>query len=160
MEQFYEQFQSKDYGSKEKILNFIKSISFLLGVFTLLFVNVIIGVAFIALSIGTILYIRNNIVEYEYELTQKDLVITKIMNKSKRKVIGEINISNVTEVKTINDAKRTNRKVITACLDEIGIKDQVIFTKTETGLIGYHVAMDDKLLGMASRINPLCFRGL
>lgn len=159
MENFYEQFQTKDYTRKEGLLNNISYAILFLIAANFIFLGPILA----ALTLGiyfawTLLYVRNQIVEYEYELTVDELVVTKIMNKRKRKVLATVNISEVIEVKSIEESRRNNKKIIKACLDGVNIKDQVLYIKTSEGVVGLHVALNDNLLNVCRRLNPMVFR--
>lgn len=157
MECFYEQFQTKDYGNLEKNLKFLSAI---LLVFVILFAtmfNFIIVAIFALIYLVVFILSRKLIVEYEYELTIDELVIFKIMNKSKRKRIGCFNIKEISSIKSPKTVGKSNIKVIKAYLKESGLEDKIYIVKTPQGVVGFQLAMDEKLMNFIKRVNPLIF---
>ena len=153
MECFYEQFQTKDYGSLEKILNILSKVSLVIAILFAAMLNLVFGLIYLVIFILS----RNLIVEYEYELTADELVIFKIMNKSKRKQIGSFNIREISSVKSPERLEKSNSKIIKAYLEEAGLKDMVYMTKTSQGVVGFQLAMDENLTNLIKRVNPLAF---
>ncbi|EEH99592.1 hypothetical protein PMY38_11505 [Clostridium tertium] len=157
MECFYEQFQTKDYGSLEKILNILSKVSLVIAILFATMLNLVFAVAFGLIYLVIFILSRNLIVEYEYELTADELVIFKIMNKSKRKQIGSFNIREISSVKSPERLEKSNSKIIKAYLEEAGLKDMVYMTKTSQGVVGFQLAMDENLTNLIKRVNPLAF---
>lgn len=156
MECFYEQFQTKDYTQLEKSLNIASKVSLvLLGLF-LAMLNITMAIIFIIIYALIFIASRNLIVEYEYELTGDELSIYKIMNKSKRKEIGSFSIRDISRVKTIENSN-SNNKIIKAYLEESGYRAMVYTAKTSKGVMGFQLAMDENLLNIIKRVNPLAF---
>ena len=156
MDCFYEQFQTKDYTKIEKIMNTLSKVAIVMAVLFAATLNVFGTVAFILIYVIIFIISRKLIVEYEYELTEYELSIYKIMNKSKRKEIGSINKREISTVKTL-DKVSSNTKVVKAYLEESGIKPMVYLTKRANGLVGFQLAMDEKLLSLIKKVNPLIF---
>lgn len=156
MECFYEQFQTKDYTQIEKSLNIASKVSLVLLALFLVTVNITMTIIFIIIYALVFIMSRNLIVEYEYELTGDDLSIYKIMNKSKRKEIGHFSIRDISKVKTI-ESTNNNNKIIKAYLEESEHKAMVYMAKTSKGVMGFQLAMDEKLLNIIKRVNPLAF---
>ena len=156
MECFYEQFQTKDYSQLEKSLNIISKVSLCLSILFLAMLNITMTIIFALIYILVFIAARKMIVEYEYELTEDQLSIYKIMNKSKRKEIGSFNIREISGVKTIENVS-SNNKIVKAYLEEIGIKAMVYMAKTSNGVVGFQLAMDENLLSIIKRVNPLAF---
>ena len=146
MECFYEQFQTKDYTKLEKSLNITSKFTLVLLALFLVTLNITMAIIFI------IIYA----LVYEYELTGDELSIYKIMNKSKRKEIGHFSIRDISKVKTI-ESTNNNNKIIKAYLEESEHKAMVYMAKTSKGVIGFKLAMDEKLLNIIKRVNPLAF---
>lgn len=157
MDNFYEQFLTTDYGSKQKNLEIISKIFIILALIVSVFTKVIVSIVclviyFIIQLIGRFLFL-----EYEYELTEDELVISKIMNKKKRKVLVKINVNNIVNVCNGKNIKYRQEKIITACLKNSGLNEQVIFIPKNSEVIGFKVTMDDKLISMCKRINLSAF---
>ena len=156
MECFYEQFQTKDYKGIEKVLNIISKIAIVLTILFASLLNIVASITFALVYIIIFILGRKLIVEYEYELTGDELSIYKIMNKSKRKEVGCFSIREISGVKTL-DKVSNNTKVIKAYLEESGIKSMVYMAKTSDGVVGFQLAMDENLLNLIKRVNPLAF---
>lgn len=156
MECFYEQFQTKDYKGIEKVLNIISKVAIVLTILFASLLNIVGSITFALVYIITFIVGRKLIVEYEYELTGDELSIYKIMNKSKRKEVGCFSIREISGVKTL-DKISNNTKVIKAYLEEAGIKSMVYMAKTSDGVVGFQLAMDENLLNLIKRVNPLAF---
>lgn len=156
MECFYEQFQTKDYKGIEKVLNIISKVAIVLTILFASLLNIVGIITFALVYFVTFIVGRKLIVEYEYELTGDELSIYKIMNKSKRKEVGCFSIREISGVKTL-DKISNNTKVIKAYLEESGIKSMVYMAKTSDGVVGFQLAMDENLLNLIKRVNPLAF---
>lgn len=156
MDCFYEQFQTKDYTGIEKIINNISKVALVLAILFAAILNIVGAITFALLYVITFILGRKLIVEYEYELTGYELSIYKIMNKRKRKEIGSFSIRDISGVKTL-DKIGNNTKVIKAYLEESGIKSMVYMAKTSDGVVGFQLAMDENLLNLIKRVNPLAF---
>lgn len=159
MECFYEQFIANDRQRLQWTLDIVsKFILALTGIYLLAF-RWISVLTFVLIYVLIILVARNVFVEYEYELTNNELVIFKIMNKSNRKTIATLDVNSITEIKAVDEVKDKS-KVITACLENTGLKEKVVFFKTSLGIIGFHLAMDKELINLMSKINPIAFRNI
>ena len=156
MECFYEQFQTKDYTKIEKRMKMLSSIALVMTMLFVATLNVFGAIVFILMYLIIFITSRKLIVEYEYELTGDELSIYKIMNKSKRKEIGSINIKQISSVKTL-DKISSNTKLVKAYLEETGIKPMVYLTKKSDGLVGFQLAIDENLMQLIKKVNPLIF---
>ncbi len=156
MDCFYEQFQTKDYQGIEKRFNILSKASLVITILFLAILNIVGAIAFALVYIIIFILSRKMIVEYEYELTGNELSIYKIMNKSKRKEIGSFNIREISSVKTLEKIS-SKTKVKKAYLEEVGIKSMVYIVKTSEGVVGFQLALDEKLLDLIKRVNPLAF---
>lgn len=157
MDQFYEQFLTTDYGKKQKNFEVLSSTLIVLALMSTVLIGIIGAVVFIIGYFIVELIAKSIFLEYEYELTENELVISKIMNKKKRKIITTINIENIVDVNKIQDGNSRNAKLIKACVNNSGLNEQIIFVTKNSEVIGFKVAMDKKLLSMCKRINPLNF---
>lgn len=156
MDCFYEQFQTKDYRSIEKIINILKKVSLFIAILLMAMLNIVGAIFFALVYFGISLLSRQIIVEYEYELTGNELSIYKIMNKSKRRELGSFNIKEITSVRTL-EKLNGNTKFIKAYLSDSGIKPMVYVVNTSEGVTGFQLAVDEKLLDLIKKVNPLVF---
>lgn len=156
MDCFYEQFQTKDYCSIEKIINILKKVSLSIAILLMAMLNIVGAIFFALVYFGISLLSRQIIVEYEYELTGNELSIYKIMNKSKRRELGSFNIKEITSVRTL-EKLNGNTKFIKAYLSDSGIKPMVYVVNTSEGVTGFQLAVDEKLLDLIKKVNPLVF---
>lgn len=162
MDVFYEQFLSKDYGKQPKIFEFMKQIFLVLTVFNLVRMSLTWTILMLVLYFIVFMIINIKFLEYEYELTCDELIISKIINKKSRKIIGKINIRDVVNIKSLNDSLGENNiKIINASLSGLNcseLNEKILFVRQSSTLIGYKVAMDKKLYGMCKMINPIIFK--
>lgn len=156
MDCFYEQFQTKDYSGIEKKLSILSKVFLAIAILFAALLNIVGAITFALLYLVIFIVSRKIIVEYEYELTGNELSIYKIMNKSKRKEVGSFNVKEISSVKTLDNLS-SNNKVIKAYLEESGIKAMVYMAKTHEGVVGFQLAIDEKLLDLIKRVNPLAF---
>ena len=156
MDCFYEQFQTKDYRSIEKIINILKKVSLFIAILLMAMLNIVGAIFFALVYFGISLLSRQIIVEYEYELTGNELSIYKIMNKSKRRELGSFNIKEISSVRTL-EKLNGNTKFIKAYLSDLGIKPMVYVVNTSEGVTGFQLAVDEKLLDLIKKVNPLVF---
>ena len=156
MDCFYEQFQTKDYHSIEKIINILAKASLAIAILFVAMLNIVGAIFFALVYLIIFLLSRKLIVEYEYELTGNELSIYKIMNKSKRKEVGSFNIREISSVKTL-EKLNGNTKFIKAYLSDSGIKPMAYIVNTSKGVTGFQLAVDEKLLDLIKRVNPLVF---
>lgn len=156
MDCFYEQFQTKDYRSIEKIINILKKVSLFIAILLMAMLNIVGAIFFALVYFGILLLSRQIIVEYEYELTGNELSIYKIMNKSKRRELGSFNIKEISSVRTLEKLNGST-KFIKAYLSDSGIKPMVYVVNTSEGVTGFQLAVDEKLLDLIKKVNPLVF---
>ena len=152
----YEQFQTKDYKSIEKVLSTLSKLFLIIAMIFLVLLNFLGVIIFALLYLVVIILSKKIIVEYEYILTDYDFSIYKITNKSKRQELGNFNIKEISSVKTL-DKISNNTKVIKAHLDESENKAMVYVVKASKGVTGFQLTLDTKLLELIKRVNPLIF---
>lgn len=160
MEVFYEQFLTKDYGYKQKSFESIQQALLVLAILNGIFMGIIwalltVGVYFLMFLIG-----RSKFLEFEYELTCSELVISKIMNKKTRKVVGKIDVNKIVEVVSSNNFNRSDVKIVNASLNGIKkdeLNEKILLVREDSNLIGYKIAMDNNLHEICRRINPIVF---
>lgn len=160
MEVFYEQFLTKDYGYKQKSFESIQQALLILAILNGIFMGIIwalltVGVYFLMFLIG-----RSKFLEFEYELTCSELVISKIMNKKTRKVVGKIDVNKIVEVVSSNNFNRSDVKIVNASLNGIKkdeLNEKILLVREDSNLIGYKIAMDNNLHEICRRINPIVF---
>ena len=157
---FYEQFLTKDYGYKQKSFESIQQALLILAILNGIFMGIIwalltVGVYFLMFLIG-----RSKFLEFEYELTCSELVISKIMNKKTRKVVGKIDVNKIVEVVSSNNFNRSDVKIVNASLNGIKkdeLNEKILLVREDSNLIGYKIAMDNNLHEICRRINPIVF---
>jgi len=155
MDYFYEQFQTKNYQELENKFKKIETIIIVLGIISICFLQIFLFLINVLIFIGIKMYKIKSIVEYEYELTSYDLSINKIINKSKRKEIITFNIKNIISIKDFNN--NFNEKFVNASLKDIEIKDKILRIKSGTEIINIKLALDEKLIDIIKRVNPIVF---
>lgn len=162
MDIFYEQFLTKDYDFKRKKVESAKQALLVLTLLNLIFLGKIIAMLTFFVYVIVSIVARNKFIEFEYELTENELVVSKIFNKKRRKIVANINIKEVIEVKTSD--LHTNEKVKIINLTLSGTTTQkltekiLIVRKYNSDLIGYKLAMDKNLQKMCEKINPTIFK--
>jgi hypothetical protein len=158
MEEFYEQYNGKDYGHFQSIMNSIEYASLILvAVYILGFRTLLIGSFVFLIYVGIVYFNRKKFVAYEYELTLDSLVISKVMTEKRRKKLLEFNLSDVESVST-NKIIEKKCPVINAYMK--GKNNQYVYVKTPEGLKCLVLNMDEKLISMCYKIKPSVFRGL
>lgn len=162
MDVFYEQFLSKNYGKQAKIFGSLQQFFLILTVFNLVRMSFMWTILMLGLYFVIFIIINIKFLEYEYELTCDELVISKIINKKSRKTIGKINIRDIVDVKSSNsNLNGDNIKIINASLngiDKSELNEKILLVRQNSNLIGYKVAMDKKLYSMCKMINPIIFK--
>ena len=113
MEVILEQFIPSD--RPKRISNMLKNIAILFGIVALMsiFGSLIIGIA--AAIVGLIFFVGSYLVyiDYEYELYNGDITITKVYNASRRKIAQKINKDEVRRV-YLTGRKDALKKGVTA----------------------------------------------
>lgn len=161
MDIFYEQFITKDYGDIQKKFQSVRNTLVILAMISAIFVGTFGVVTFLMGYVILGLIARNLFLEYEYEITENELVITKIMNKKKRKVITTLNIEKLVDAYSLEEANNKNIRVVNACIeDDKRLKEKVLVINRDSKLVGFRVAMDKKLLSICRKLNPVCFNSL
>ena len=157
MDIFYEQFVTKDYEAEQKKFNSCKKALGILIIFNIIFNLMILTIFFVAFYVVLLIVERKKFLEFEYELTGKELVISKIINKKRRKIIGKVNLDDVLEIVCFEKFCRKDVKIINASLGKIK-NEKILITKNDSGLIGYRMSIDSKLQRIFKSINPTIFR--
>ncbi|WP_194191790.1 aromatic acid exporter family protein [Clostridium chrysemydis] len=161
MDIFYEQFITKDYGDIQKKFQSVRNTLVILAMISAVFVGTFGVVTFLMGYVILGLIARNLFLEYEYEITENELVITKIMNKKKRKVITTLNIEKLVNAYSLEEANNKNIRVVNACIeDDKKLKEKILVINRDSKLVGFRVAMDKKLLSICRKLNPMCFNSL
>lgn len=155
MDYFYEQFQTKDYKRFEGKIKLLEKIIIALGIISIIFLQIPLFILNILIFVGIKVLRVKLIVEYEYELTAYELSINKISNKSRRKEIISFNIKNIISIKEASD--NFNEKFINARLKDVKIKDKIIKVKLGNQPINIKLALDDDLINIIKRVNPIAF---
>jgi MFS superfamily sulfate permease-like transporter len=113
MEVVLEQFISSD--RPKRISNMFKSISIVFGIVAIMIVfgSMIIGIALGIVCLGLYLVSYLMYIDYEYELYNGDITVTKVYNASRRKVAQKINRDQVKRV-YLTERKDALKKGVTA----------------------------------------------
>lgn len=157
MELFYEQCLSRDYGKMPKFFGYAQQILLIITVLSLAFTHFVWSILIFTLYLTVIVLSRSMFLEYEYELVYNELIISKIINKKSRKVIGKIDVINIIEVNDSNNFSDGGIEIVNASIKGCGLVEKILFVRENSKLIGYRVAMDKKLYEMCKKINPLVF---
>ena len=160
MDKFYEQFISKDYGNLPNAINIVSKAILLIGVA----IFAIFGITGIILAIPAFIifiliafFMSKSFLEYEYEYYDKDITISKIIGKRRRKIIGNINVTNILKVSNINSIGK-DEKVIRCTIKGLNLKEVVIFVNDKNNKkVGYLVGLDEKLHSILKKDNPTLF---
>ena len=159
MECVYEQFIANKNKRVQWTLHKVSILVLILTVIYAIAFRWIVAGTFILIYGLIILIARNVFVEYEYELTNEELVIFKILNKSKRKTIATLNVNNIIKIQEVSEVKEKS-SIITACLKSTDFNEKIFFFKTSIGVLGFHLAMDEELIGLIKKINPIAFKNI
>lgn len=151
---FYEQFLTKDYGQKVQNMTVIRSTMVVLAILSPFTIGIIGSLIFGALYLILGIVENKMFLEYEYELTESELVLSKIMSKRKRKVLGKIDINKVLDVVNEEECKRRGAKIINVSLEE---KSKILLVSTDKDLVGYKMTMDKKMIEICKNINSTGF---
>lgn len=161
MEEFYEQYNGKDYGPFQNIMNSIEYASLILvAVYILGFRTLLIGSFVFIAYVGIVFFNRSKFVAYEYELTIDNLVISKVMTEKRRKKLIDFKLS---DIECVSNTIRNEKKctIINAYIKEgKNNNKQYVYVKTTTGLKCLVVNMDKKLISMCYKMKPSVFREL
>ena len=163
MNKFYEQFITKDYGTLPNAINIVSK-GFLLFALLIIFsfgilnpIGLIISVPFFIVFILIELYMAKSFLEYEYEYYDKDITISKIIGKKRRKVIGNIDVRNILKVSNINSIDKSE-KIVRCTIKGLNLKEVVIFVNDKNGnKVGYLVGLDEELLSILKKDNSTLF---
>lgn len=126
MEVILEQFIPSD--KPKRMSNMLKNISFVFGALAIMviFGSFVIGIALAIVAIGLFIGSYIMYIDYEYELFNGDITITKVYNASKRKVAQKIAKDAVRRV-YLTERKNALKKDVTAYYNT-NIKELNIYT--------------------------------
>lgn len=162
MDIFYEQFLTKDYDFKRKKVESAKYALLILTLLNMIFLGKIVAILTFLVYIVVSIIARNKFIEFEYELTGNELVVSKIFNKKNRKIVANININDVIKVKSSDSHISDEIKIINLTLNgmktEKLIENILIVRVNNSNSIGYKLAMDKNLKNMCEKINPMVFK--
>lgn len=158
MEIFYEQFLHNSKTKIQVILNNVLMFFLILsGIFLVAF-NLPMAILSIVVYAAIFFYCRQTYVEYEYELTNDELEISKILNQKKRKSVAKIDLNKVIAVEKFEAIKnRKDIKFKRCFLRDTDSNVDVLMVKDSNGTIGYKLTMDKQLKVYCRRVNPKVF---
>ncbi|WP_196001739.1 hypothetical protein [Clostridium sp. 1001271B_151109_B4] len=111
MDEIFEQLIECDKGKgMVKLLQGLAMVLVVLSAFFLLS-SLVIAIVMLLLAVGSFILSYLCYVEYEYELYNKSITITKIYNESKRKVVANISMEDVRKVYESNNNTNNKNKV-------------------------------------------------
>lgn len=158
MDVFYEQFLDKDYGKLEYYLNYSRKFMLIFSILSSVVFNIFVALGGLLIYLILCLVARKMLIEYEYELTENSLVISKIMDKKKRKVVGEFNVDELIKVSRNKESYHYDKLIDTTLNDEFNcLNNYYLYTKKNDKIIAYKVAFDRKLDNLCKKINPVMF---
>lgn len=160
MNKFYEQFISKDYGALANAINIVSKFVLLIGVavFGIMgIVGIFFAIPLFILFILIEIYMANKFLEYEYEYYDKEVTISKIISKRRRKTICTIEIDKILNVLPLSNAYK-QEKIVKCTIKGLPLKEVVIFINDKNNKkVGYLVGLDDELLHILKKDNPMLF---
>ncbi|MEG2291544.1 MAG: DUF6106 family protein [Clostridium sp.] len=158
METFYEYFLTEDFSTKRKYMKIVQTIilTIVAGTYIMLGSIIITGLVGI-LYLITILISNYYFIEYEYALTNNELDIAKITNKSRRKNICTIDISKVSKVSILGSNNDGQVKYKKCYVGNENLKTIGITVPSNGEVKNYSLRVDEKLLSLFKRINPSKF---
>lgn len=157
---FYEQFVSKSYGDKQKTIEGLTQMLIFVAIVVSAIKGIFFGILILLVYVGLVVASRKMFLEYEYELTEDELVISKIMNKKTRKVMGRLNIKEVIDVRDGKSEVKNGAKIVKASFDDGDLKQQMVYVNKDSKIIGYKLSMDKKMLANCGRLNGTVFRNI
>lgn len=150
----YEQFLGGANPKALSLVNNIKNAMLILAAASYMLFSSVIAIAIIGLYLIFCLATLGVYVEYEYELTENELDIFKILSKKKRKLVKCIDISKVgrpINSKELNfDKYNKVIKLYTKDYENYNKQCFVIEESSETKI--YEVALNEELLGYVGRV--------
>ncbi len=162
MEFFYEQFLTKDYEFKRKQVESAKNALLILTALNFVFLGITVALITIVFYFVFAVIARTRFVEFEYELTGNELVVSKIVNKKSRRIIANIKIDEVVKIKPCNFINTDGIRIINLTLDGMdkkGLKEKIIVVRNEDDVVvGYKISIDNRLQEICKKINPDVFR--
>lgn len=156
MEIFYEFFLTGDFSKKKNNMKIIQTIILIIAAIAYVFLGMTVALL-IALLYGVTIIISNLIfIDYEYTLTNNELDIAKISNKSRRKVICTIDISQVSRVSKLEN-NNGQAKYKKCYVGNENLKTIVITAPHNGEMTSFGLKINEELLILLKRINPSSF---
>lgn len=156
MEIFYESFLTEDFSKKKNIFKLIQRAVIIIAAVSYIFWGRVITLIMGLIYLITIIVSEYIFVEYEYTLTNNELDITKIINKSKRREICTIDISKISKVVKIENSNEqvTYKKCYVGNDD---LNTIVITAPCNEDMISLGLKINNDLLVLLKRLNPSVF---
>lgn len=148
---------TKDYGILPKVFDGIFWAIFGIAVFFLFNLYIVFAIVFFLLSFLLELFTRMKFVEYEYEYFDKEITISKIMNKKKRKKITAFNIENITKVSKPESFNKNNITLVYLKNVKSNNKEFILTIRLNNGEKNYGLSIDDKLFNILKSEKPTLF---
>lgn len=152
----YEQFIEGDNSKILDLLNKIKILILVLAALVYIFLGITLAVVTLLMYVAFNFFTLNLFVEYEYELTEDELDLSKIMSKKKRKLIKTINLRNAEYFKDaseFNPARYSDIKVWKLYSKKYENKEkQVVLINEEGAISAYELVLKDEIRKEVERI--------
>lgn len=156
MEIFYECFLTEDYNKKKNNMKIIQTTILIIAAIVYVFLGIIAAAIIGLLYIVTIAVSNYMFIEYEYILTNNELDIVKIINKSKRKNVCTIDISKVSKVLKLEN-KNGQVSYKKCYVGNEDLKTILINAPHNGEMTTFGLKINDELLRLIKRINPSSF---
>lgn len=156
MEIFYECFLTGDFNRKKSTMKIIQITLIIIAAITYVLLGPTVVIFIALLYIITIVISNYIFVEYEYSLTNNELDIAKIVDKSRRKTICTIDIAQVSGVTKLEDYKG-QAKYKKCYVGNNQIKTLIITTASNGQKNSFALKINEELLVLLKRINPSVF---
>lgn len=158
MGDFYEQFLTEDFEGKRKAIGVMENVILVLSFLAFMYFGLTSAMIIIVLYLGIVVSKHYLFVEYEYALTNNELDIFRITNKSRRKLVTTIDIRRVDNVKKLTSSSETVKGKKCYVGENKELTTLVIEQNEKGQKVNYGLRFDETLLANCRRINPGSFK--
>ncbi|ATD54198.1 ABC transporter ATP-binding protein [Clostridium chauvoei] len=151
-----EQFIENNNDKILKVITAVKTLILVFAALTYIFESLTLAVLILLVYVIVHFLTLSFFVEYEYELTEDELDLSKIMSKKKRKLIKTINLRNAEFFKDASEfspQRYSNVKVVKLYTKEYVNKEKQVILINESGdMRAYELSLKDDLKKAIERI--------
>lgn len=151
-----EQFIENNNDKILKVVTAVKTLILVFAALTYIFESLTLAVLILLVYVIVHFLTLSFFVEYEYELTEDELDLSKIMSKKKRKLIKTINLRNAEFFKDASEfspQRYSNVKVVKLYTKEYVNKEKQVILINESGdMRAYELSLKDDLKKAIERI--------